>query len=38
MGKKEKGPVDKDNRMVIAGGKGGIRVINGNGKNTIKFK
>ena len=33
----EKGHVDMDNSMVIAGG-GGIRGLGGNGKNTIKIK
>ena len=27
-----------DNSVVIAGGMGGIRGLNGNGKNTIKIK
>ena len=27
-----------DNSVVIAGGGGGVRGLNGNGKNTIKIK
>ena len=34
--KKEKGLMDRDESLVIAGG-GSIRVLNGNGKSTIKF-
>ena len=34
---KEKGLMDMDNSVVIAGGEG-IRGLNGNGKNTIKIK
>ena len=30
--KKDKGPVDMNNSVVIVGGKGGIRGLNGNGK------
>ena len=36
LSKKEKGLMDVDNSVVIAGGEGGIRGLNGNGKNTIK--
>ena len=35
LSKKEKGLMDMDNSVEIAGG-GGERWINGNGKNTIK--
>ena len=36
--KKEKGLMDLDNSVVIVGwGAGGIRILNGNGKNTITF-
>ena len=34
---KEKGLVDMDNSVAIAGWGGGIRGINGNRKNTIKI-
>ena len=34
--KREKGFMDRDNSVVIAGG-WGERVLNGNGKNTIKI-
>ena len=34
---KEKGLMDMDNSVVIAGGED-IRGLNGNGKNTIKIK
>ena len=37
LSKKDKGLMDVDNSVVIAGGKRGIREINGNGKNTIKI-
>ena len=37
LSKKEKGLTDMDNNMVIAGG-GGIRELNGNGKNIINIK
>ena len=36
LSKNEKGLMDMDNSVVIAGG--GIRGLNGNGKNTIKIK
>ena len=36
LSKKEKGLMGMGNSVVIAGG-GGIRGINGNGKNTIKI-
>ena len=36
LSKKEKGLMDVDNSVVIAGGEGGIRGLNVNGKNTIK--
>ena len=35
---KRKGLIDMDNSAVIAGGEGAVRVLNGNGKNTIKIK
>ena len=35
--KKEKGPMDMDNSVVIVGGRG-IRGLNGNGKIKIKIK
>ena len=35
--KKEKRLMDRDNSVVIAGGAGGIRGLNSNGKNTIKI-
>ena len=35
LNKKEKGLIDMDNRKAIAGG--GIRGLNGNGKNIIKI-
>ena len=34
--KREKGLMDRDESLVIVGG-GSIRVLNGNGKSTIKF-
>ena len=37
LSKKEKGLMDMDNRVVIAGG-GGVRGLNSNGKNTIEIK
>ena len=37
LGKKGKGLLDMDNSVVIDGG-GGIRGLNGNGKNTIKIE
>ena len=37
MNKKEKGLMDLDNSVVIAGGEGGIRGLNSNGKNTMKI-
>ena len=37
MGKKEKGLMDIENSVVIAGGEN-IRGLNGNGKNTVKIK
>ena len=36
--KKEEGLMDMDHSVVIAGGMGGRRGVNGNGKNTIKIK
>ena len=38
LSKKEKGLMDMDNSVVIAGREVGIRGLNGNGKNTIKIK
>ena len=35
---KEKCLMDKDNSVVIAGGEGVIKGLNGNGKNMIKIK
>ena len=35
---KEKGLMDMDNSVVIAGVEGALRGQNGNGKNTIKIK
>ena len=37
MSKKEKGLMDMDSSVVIAG-KRGVRGLNGNGKNRIKIK
>ena len=37
LSKKEKGLMNMDYSVVIVGGKEGIRVLNGNGKNTIKY-
>ena len=37
LSKKQKGLMDMDNSVVIAGG-GGIRGLKGNRKNTIKIK
>ena len=37
LSKKEKGLMDMDNSIVIAGDGGSIRRLNGNGKNTIKI-
>ena len=36
LSKKEKGLMDVDNCVVIAGEEGGIRGLNGNGKNSTK--
>ena len=36
MSKKVKGLMDVDNSVVIAGEEGGIRGLNGNGKNSTK--
>ena len=36
LSKKERGLMDMDNSVAIVGG-GGIRGLNGNGKNTIKI-
>ena len=33
---REKGLMDMDNQVVIAGGEGCLRGLNGNGKNMIK--
>ena len=38
LSKQEKGLMDMDNNVVIAGWERGIRGLNGNGKNTIKIK
>ena len=39
LSKKEKGLMDMDNSVVIAGGLGDLRGLNGNGiKSTIKIK
>ena len=38
LSKVGKGLMDTDNRVVIAGGEGSVRGLNGNGKNTIKIK
>ena len=37
LSKKEKGPMDMDKSVMIAGRRG-IRGLNGNGKNTIQIK
>ena len=37
LSKKEKGLMDMDNSVVIPGGAGRYKVIDGNGKNTIIF-
>ena len=37
MSEKEKGLMDMDNSVVLAGGRG-TRGLNGHGKNTIKVK
>ena len=36
LNKKEKGLMDMDNSVEIVGEGGGIRELNGNGKNAIK--
>ena len=36
LSKKEEGLRDMDNRVVTAGRQGGIKGLNGNGKNIIK--
>ena len=38
LSKKNKELMDMDNSVVIAGGEGDIRGLNGNEKNTIKIK
>ena len=38
LSKKEKGLMDMDNSVLVAGGKRGIRRLNGNGKKIIKIK
>ena len=38
LSKKEKGLLDMDNRVVVAGRKGGIRGLNCNGNYIIKIK
>ena len=38
LSKMEKELMDMDNSAVIAGGEGAVRVLNGNGKNTIENK
>ena len=37
LSEKEKGLMDVDNSVVIAGAGGGFKVLNGNGKNIIKI-
>ena len=37
LSRKEKGLMDTDNSVAIAGGEEGVRGLNGNGKNTIKI-
>ena len=37
LSKKGKGFMDMENSVVIAGGRGDIRGLNDNGKNTIKI-
>ena len=37
MNKKDKGLMDMDNSVVMAGGMGHIRGLNGNGKNIINI-
>ena len=38
LSKKEKGLMDMDNSVVIAGREVGIRGLNGNGKNATEIK